>query len=92
MLFAGINTAFQGILQAVGSGIGSLAISVFRQLLFVFPFALVFAQIVKTNTQTNWLMWWVFPIAEILTAIAAFIIWKKVSVKKKLISAKEITV
>ncbi|MDE6725196.1 MAG: polysaccharide biosynthesis C-terminal domain-containing protein, partial [Ruminiclostridium sp.] len=89
LVFAGINIAFQGILQAVGSGIGSLAISVFRQLLFVFPFALVFACIVKANPQANWLMWWVFPIAEILTAIAAFIIWKKVSIKKRLTSAAE---
>ncbi|MDE6579529.1 MAG: MATE family efflux transporter [Ruminiclostridium sp.] len=89
LVFAGINIAFQGILQAVGSGIGSLAISVFRQLLFVFPFALVFACIVKANPQANRLMWWIFPIAEILTAIAAFIIWKKVSIKKRLTSAAE---
>ena len=92
LIFAGINIAFQGIFQAVGSGIGSLAVSVCRQLLFVFPFALVFAQIVKTNPQTNQLMWWVFPIAEILTAAAAFIIWKKISVKKKITSAEKITV
>lgn len=82
LVFAGINIAFQGIFQAVGSGIGSLAVSVGRQLLFVFPFAFAFAQIVKLNFQMNWLMWLVFPIAEILTVVAALIIWRKISVKK----------
>ncbi len=82
LVFAGINIAFQGMLQAVGSGIGSLIISICRQLLFVFPIALIFACIVKNNSQLNWLLWSVFPIAEALTAIAAVIIWKKVSVKR----------
>lgn len=84
LVFAGVNIAFQGIFQALGSGIGSLAVSVGRQLLFVFPFALVFAHIAKANSQMNWLLWSVFPIAEILTAVAAVIIWKKISVKKNL--------
>lgn len=82
LVFAGINIAFQGMLQAVGSGIGSLIISVCRQLLFVFPIAVPFAYIAKNNPQMNWLMWCVFPIAEALTAIAAIIIWRKISVKK----------
>lgn len=84
LVFAGINIAFQGVFQAVGSGAGSLIISVCRQLLFVFPFAIVFAQIAKNDMQMNWLMWSVFPIAEILTAAAAVIIWRKISVRKKL--------
>ncbi|MDE7360476.1 MAG: MATE family efflux transporter [Oscillospiraceae bacterium] len=82
LVFAGINIAFQGIFQAVGSGIGSLAISVGRQILFVFPFAFIFAHIAKVNSQMNWLLWSVFPIAEILTAAAALIIWKRISVKR----------
>jgi len=83
-VFAGINIAFQGVFQAVGSGIGSLIISICRQLLFVFPIAIAFAHIAKRNLQMNWLLWSVFPIAEILTAIAAIIIWRKISVKKNL--------
>lgn len=77
LVFAGINIAFQGVFQAVGSGIGSLIISVCRQLLFVFPFALVFSHIAKNNMQMNWLLWSVFPVAEIMTSIAAIFIWKK---------------
>lgn len=84
LVFAGINIAFQGVFQAVGSGIGSLVISICRQLLFVFPIAIVFAQAAKNNPQTDWLLWSVFPIAEILTAVAAVIIWRKIAVKKNL--------
>ena len=84
LVFAGINIAFQGVFQAVGSGIGSLIISVCRQLLFVFPFALAFSYIAKNDLQMNWLLWSVFPIAEILTTAAAIIIWRNISVKKNL--------
>lgn len=84
LVFAGINIAFQGVLQAVGSGIGSLIISICRQLLFVFPIAIIFYYIAKNDQQMNWLLWSVFPIAEILTAVTAVIIWRKVSVKKSL--------
>lgn len=58
--FAGINIAFQGVFQAVGSGTGSLVISICRQLLFVFPFAVAFAYIAKNNQQMSWLLWCVF--------------------------------
>lgn len=84
LIFAGINIAFQGIFQALGSGIGSLVISVCRQLLFVFPLAVIFARIAENNVGMNRLLWGVFPIAEILTAAAAVIIWKNISVGKKL--------
>lgn len=84
LVFAGINIAFQGVFQAVGSGIGSLLISVFRQLVFVFPFAVLFAKIARSNAQMSWLMWGVFPIAEILTAAAAMFIWRRIYRKKNL--------
>lgn len=84
LVFAGINIAFQGIFQALGSGTGSLVISVCRQLLFVFPFALVFANIAKSNYEYNWLLWIVFPIAEILTAVIALMIFKKNFSEEKL--------
>ena len=84
LVFAGINIAFQGVFQAVGSGIGSLIISVCRQLLFVFPFAFIFAYIAKNNIQMNWLMWSVFPIAEIMTAAAALVLWRKIFANRDL--------
>lgn len=77
LVFAGANIAFQGIFQAMGSGMGSLVVSVCRQLLFIFPFALVFANIAKSDYSYNWLLWTVFPVAEILTVVIAIIIFKK---------------
>lgn len=84
LIFAGINIAFQGIFQALGSGAGSLAISVCRQLLFVFPTALFFAHIVKSNYEMNRYMWTVFPIAEILTVIVAVSVYIKISSREKI--------
>lgn len=84
LVFAGINIAFQGIFQALGSGTGSLVISVCRQLLFIFPFALAFANIAKSNYEYNWLLWIVFPIAEILTAVIALMIFKRNFSEEKL--------
>ena len=89
LVFAGINIAFQGIFQAVGSGMGSLAVSLCRQLLFIFPTALVFAHIAKSNYELNWLLWAVFPIAEILTACVAAVIFVKIS-KKRTIAINKI--
>lgn len=76
-VFAGINIAFQGIFQALGGGIESLIISICRQLLFIFPFAFLFAYIAKRNQDLNWTLWTIFPIAEILTAIVAFFLFKR---------------
>lgn len=80
-VFAGVNIAFQGLFQAMRGGIQSLVVSVCRQILFIFPFALIFAGIAKSDPQMNWLIWLTFPIAEILTAVIAVImfagIWKK---------------
>ena len=77
-VFAGVNIAFQGIFQALDGGVESLAVSVCRQLLFVFPFALLFAETAKTNDAHNWTLWTVFPIAEILTAIVAFVLFRRI--------------
>lgn len=81
-VFAGINIAFQGIFQALDSGTGSLIISLCRQLIFIFPFALLFSAIVQNNSSLSWLLWTVFPIAEILTAIIAYILFKKIFKRK----------
>ena len=74
-VFAGINIAFQGVFQALGGGMESLVVSVCRQLLFVFPFAWLFAGMAKADSALSWTMWTVFPIAEILTAIVAVLLF-----------------
>ncbi|MGN0585925.1 MAG: MATE family efflux transporter [Oscillospiraceae bacterium] len=76
-VFAGANIAFQGVFQALDGGTESLVVSVCRQLLFVFPFAIIFSGTVKANMDLSWLMWTVFPIAEILTVIVAVLLFRK---------------
>ena len=84
-VFAGANVAFQGIFQALDGGGQSLVISVFRQLLFIFPPALIFADMAKKDSSLAPLVWTSFPIAEILSVIAALILfrglYKKISAK-----------
>lgn len=82
-VFAGANIAFQGLFQAMNGGIQSLVISVCRQVLFVFPFAFWFADIAKSNGEMSFLIWLTFPIAEMLTVIAALIMFKKLWKKIK---------
>lgn len=81
-VFAGVNIAFQGVFQALGGGMESLIVSVCRQLLFVFPFAWIFAGIAKSDSTLNWTMWTVFPIAEILTAVVAFALFRRIYQQK----------
>lgn len=54
-LFAGTNVAFQGIFQALDSGLESLIISVCRQFLFVVPIAWRFAKLVISGSPV-WLV------------------------------------
>lgn len=82
-LFAGANIAFQGIFQALDSGLESLVLSVCRQFLFVLPVAWGFAQMVKTGSVDNiWLVWLTFLIAEAVTAFIAWIFMKKIKKNK----------
>ena len=77
-LFAGINIAFQGVFQAMGGGISSLIISFCRQIIFVFPFAIVFADIAKNDYKLTWLSWATFPVAELLTAVIAALLFRRI--------------
>lgn len=81
-VFAGVNIAFQGIFQALGAGIESLVISVCRQLVFVFPFAWLFAGMTGGSADKAWLVWFTFPIAELLTAAVAVLLFFRVLHKR----------
>lgn len=59
-----------------------MIISVCRQALFIFPFAIWFAQIAKASHEKTFLMWFIFPIAEILTAIVSIFMFIKVYRKR----------
>lgn len=81
-VFSGANIAFQGIFQAMYGGIESLVVSVCRQLIFIFPVAWVFAKIVKSSMEMSWLMWWTFPIAEIVSCVIAIFLMKRIYKKE----------
>ena len=81
-LFAGANIAYQGIFQALDSGLESLIISICRQFIFVIPVAWVFAELVILGTAPVWLIWCTFLISEGIPAVISWMFMKRVSRKK----------
>lgn len=81
-VFAGANVAFQGIFQALDSGLESLIISVFRQFLFVLPVAYGFSRIAIVDNSKMWLVWLTFLIAEGVSMIFACIFMKRINKNK----------
>ena len=69
-IFMGISLAIQGILQAYRKSFSPLLISLLRLVIFLVPFALIF---IYMKNAVN-LVWWSFPIAEVLTSFISFII------------------
>lgn len=84
-MFAGANIAFQGIFQALDSGLESLIISVCRQFLFVIPVAYIFTEMVLSDVCGTWLVWMSFVIAEVLSVLVSIIFMEKVNKNKILI-------
>lgn len=81
-IFAGANVAFQGIFQALDSGLESLIISVCRQFLFVLPVAWAFAKMIKTGTAGTSLVWYTFIIAELVSFIIACVFMSRINKNK----------
>lgn len=76
--FAGGNIAFQGVFQALDSGVESLIISVCRQFLFVVPLAWILSKAVIAGHLHTEIIWIVFPVAEILSILIAIVLMKRV--------------
>ena len=81
-LFAGANIAFQGIFQALNSGLETLIISICRQFLFVLPVAYLLSLPARKNIEMTWLVWLTFPLAELLACIIAYIFMKRINKNK----------
>ena len=81
-LFAGANIAFQGIFQALNSGLETLIISICRQFLFVLPVAYLLSLPARENIEMTWLVWLTFPLAELLACIIAYIFMKRINKNK----------
>lgn len=72
--FAGISIALQGVFQALDYGGSSLVVSICRQLLLVLPVASVLANLVAKDLSNAYIVWFTFPIAELITAVIAILL------------------
>lgn len=81
-VFAGANVAFQGVFQALDSGLQSLVISICRQTLFVLPVAWGFSFVAAADNGMIWLVWTTFIIAEVLSCVIAVIFMMKINKTK----------
>ena len=77
-IFAGINVAYQGIYQALGCGVESLVISLLRQLIIILPLAGIFSIFVRNGQIGVSLIWWAFPITEIIACLAGYVFLKRI--------------
>ena len=77
-LFAGINVAYQGIYQALNGGMESLVISLLRQIVIILPLAGIFSVIVKNGQADVSLIWWAFPITELIACLAGYAFLKRI--------------
>ena len=81
-LFAGINVAYQSIYQALDGGIESLVISLLRQLIIILPLAGIFSIFVRNGQMGVTLIWWAFPITEIVSCFVGYVFLKKIRKNK----------
>ena len=77
-LFAGINVAYQGIFQAVEGGIESLVISLLRQFGSILPLAGIFSVFVRNGQMGVSLIWWAFPITELIACLVGYVFLKRI--------------
>ena len=77
-LFAGINVAYQGIYQALDGGMESLVISLLRQFVIILPLAGIFSVFVRNGQIGVSLIWWAFPITEVISCLVGYVFLKKI--------------
>lgn len=81
-IFTGINVAYQGIYQALNSGIQSLVISLLRQFVIILPLAGIFSIFVRNGQAGVSLIWWAFPITELAACLVGYGFLKKIRTNK----------
>lgn len=77
-VFMGFTVSVQGVLQALGYAGKPLLLALLRLVVFVFPTCYLFTR----SPNVLDLVWWTFPIAEILTCVFAFGFLKQAKRKK----------
>ncbi|MGN1093657.1 MAG: MATE family efflux transporter, partial [Candidatus Neoclostridium sp.] len=78
-VFMGYSVAVQGVLQGFNEVYSPLIISALRLIVFVLPTAYLFT----LSPYASTVIWWTFPVAEVLTATVSYFLLKK-SVKMHL--------
>ena len=73
-LFAGANIAYQGIFQALGYGVKSLILSSIRLIIITLPVAYIFTLMSNATTM----IWFSFPIGEIVALMVGLLIYHKI--------------
>lgn len=71
-LFSAVSVTSSGALEGLGKGAPSLVISLFRYLLLIVPAAAALSRFMGPSG-----VWWAFPVAELFTAGAAFLIYRR---------------
>lgn len=72
-LVAGFNIIRSSVMQALGHGVVSLAVSVTRQLVVLLPSAFIFSRIWGLDAT-----WLAFPLSEVVALGVTILFWKKV--------------
>ena len=78
-IFMGISVSLQGVLQGLRYVILPVIISLLRLAIFIFPIVFLFT----LSENARYLIWFTFPLSEILTSLFSFLISKR-EVERKL--------
>lgn len=79
---AGANVAYQGIFQALESGLESLIVSVCRQVALVLPVAWGLSLPARENPDRLWLVWLTFLIAEGISCLISVLFMRRIRRRK----------
>ncbi|HBJ18724.1 MAG TPA: hypothetical protein DDY70_03125, partial [Clostridiales bacterium] len=83
-VFMGFSVAVQGVLQALRYAFRPFLTALLRLVVFVFPIAYLFT----LSPSVVDIVWWAFPISELLTAVVSFFLLKD-AVRKKINGLEE---
>ena len=77
-----MSVSSQGVFQAVGGNLQSLTVSLLRQAVLVLPVAYGFSLVVKAGNAGDWLIWFTFILAEVVTAAVAVVMLRQLYKKR----------
>jgi len=81
-LVSTISVVVSGALEGLGKGIESLVISLLRQFVILLPLAGIFSVFVRNGQADVSLIWWAFPITELVACLVGYALLKKVKKNK----------